>query len=189
VIPRRGRQLLHDAEFAVAVAQRGLHEHAFELRSIGVGYDGGAEAAAALSLAAEIGAGASVPLDVLSVIGDEIPMMSAADWIAATEMPDLSAERREAALANARSAAGQLDVAASVEAVVGDPGLRMRALSETVDLVVVGSRRWGAWSRLVAGSVGETLVHDAGCSVLLVPRPPQRSGRGTRRHRAHEAVA
>jgi nucleotide-binding universal stress UspA family protein len=55
---------------------------------------------------------------------------------------------------------------------VGDPGYEMRAFSGAVDLLVVGSRRWGPVARLVTGGVGETLVTDASCSVLIVPRPP-----------------
>lgn len=49
-ISRRGRQLLYDAPFAVAVASRGLHKHALKLGHIGVGYDAGPEARAALGL-------------------------------------------------------------------------------------------------------------------------------------------
>ena len=54
----------------------------------------------------------------------------------------------------------------------------MRACSEAVDLLVVGSRRWGPMARIVTGGVGETLVTDASCSVLIVPRPaPARRAR------------
>jgi nucleotide-binding universal stress UspA family protein len=70
-------------------------------------------------------------------------------------------------------------------AVVGDPGRTLRNPSEIVDLIVVGLRRWGTVARLLLGSVSETLVADAGCSVLIVPRP----GRVTRRHHATGSVA
>jgi nucleotide-binding universal stress UspA family protein len=35
---------------------------------------------------------------------------------------------------------------------------------------VVGSRRWGPVARLLLGSTGEALLHDARCSALIVPR-------------------
>ena len=43
--------------------------------------------------------------------------------------------------------------------------------SERVDLVVIGSRRWGPVARLLLGSTGEALAHDAACALLVVPRP------------------
>lgn len=89
---------------------------------------------------------------------------------------------RRAALAEAEDAVSALGVPAEVSATVGDPGYELRALTETVDLVVVGSRRWGPLARLVNGGVGETLVADASSSVLIVPRP--RSTRGKRTARA-----
>jgi nucleotide-binding universal stress UspA family protein len=80
---------------------------------------------------------------------------------------------REKALAEAKTASSRLDVAADVFASLGDPGYELRALSETVDLFLVGSRRWGPIARLVTGGVGETLVADASCSIIIVPRPPR----------------
>ena len=44
-------------------------------------------------------------------------------------------------------------------------------LGEQVDLLVIGSRRWGAAARVLVGSTGEAVLHDAGCAVLVVPRP------------------
>ena len=44
-------------------------------------------------------------------------------------------------------------------------------LGEQVDLLVIGSRRWGAATRVLVGSTGEALLHDAACPVLVVPRP------------------
>jgi nucleotide-binding universal stress UspA family protein len=39
------------------------------------------------------------------------------------------------------------------------------------DLIVMGSRGLGAWNRLVLGSVSNTVVHHAKCSVEIVRRP------------------
>ena len=53
----------------------------------------------------------------------------------------------------------------------GRPAGALLALCETVDLLVIGSRRWGPTARLLLGSTGEALMHDAACPVLAVPRP------------------
>jgi nucleotide-binding universal stress UspA family protein len=180
MIGRRGRQLLHNAPFALAVAQRGLHERDLALRSIGVGYDAWPESEVALAVAAALARSAGAKLSVLSVVEDRVPPLTAKEWLALKDWSSVWAAAREDALVRAESAAVALDIPTDVNAVVGDPGLRLRALSETVDLLVVGSRRWGPLARLVSGSVGETLVADSSCSVLIVPRTAKQPRRRAR---------
>jgi nucleotide-binding universal stress UspA family protein len=175
-IGRRSRQLLYDVPFTLALVRRGLHEQNVELRRIGVGYDGGPEAQAALAFAAELGRAAGSRLAIHSVIEDRIPAFTAENWIGSKDLGQMWEGRRRSAHAEAEEAVSLLDVPAEVTSAVGDPGLQMRALSEHVDLVVVGSRRWGPLARLVSGSVGETLVSEAHCSIMIVPRPPVSGG-------------
>lgn len=40
-----------------------------------------------------------------------------------------------------------------------------------VDLIVMGSRGLGTWNRLLMGSVSNSVVHHANCSVEIVRRP------------------
>src|SRR5215207_613417 len=49
-------------------------------------------------------------------------------------------------------------------------GLRDIASGEGADLVVVGSTHRGAVGRVLPGSVGELLLHDAPCPVAIAPR-------------------
>jgi nucleotide-binding universal stress UspA family protein len=170
-IGRRGRQLLVGSPFAVAVAQRGLHERQFELAKIGVGYDAGPEAESALEFAATIARGAGARLSVMSVVEDHIPALTPSEWIASSGHEQRWEHERTAALLATETRIADLGVVADASALVGDPGLKLRALSQMMDLIVVGSRRWGVIARLVSGSVGETLVSDAGSSVLVVSRP------------------
>ena len=58
-----------------------------------------------------------------------------------------------------------------VEVLRGDPAGVLLELSERVDLLIIGSRRWGAMARVLLGTVGEALLHDASCPILIVPRP------------------
>ena len=184
-IGRHGRQLLYDAPFALGLAARDLHEHGMRLGAVGVGYDGGPEAEAALGMAADLARAADARLLVRRVVEDRVPVLGGDAWIA---MADWSHEQmwetaRQNALAQARETALELGAASEMSATIGDPGYEIRALSEAVDLVVVGSRRWGPIARLVTGGVGETLVRDASCSILIVPRPPASRKRGASRRR------
>jgi nucleotide-binding universal stress UspA family protein len=186
-IGRRSRQLLYDAPFtpqklpfSLALARRGFHEQSVELRRIGVGYDCGPEAQAALAFAAELGRATGSTLAIHSVIEDRVPVFTAEKWIGSKDLGEMWEGRRQSAQTEAEEAASLLDIPTEVTGAVGDPGLQMRDLSERVDLLVVGSRRWGPVARLVSGSVGETLVSEAHCSIMIVPRPPVARGPHTR---------
>lgn len=76
----------------------------------------------------------------------------------------------------AEPAAGRTGARATVETVAGRPADALRELSSNVDLLVIGSRRWGPAWRVLLGSTGEALLHDAACSVVAVPRPAPNSG-------------
>lgn len=178
-IGRRGRQLVHDVPFAIAVTRRGLAEQPVRLRRIAVGEDGGPEAQVAKATAIELCRASGATLVIASVIDDRYPMIVGAVPSSLPEFERAWAEDRAAAEAEQEEAASQLDIDAEVHAVIGDPGLELRRLSDQVDLVVVGSRRWGPIARTVNGGVGETLVADAGCSVLIVPRPDDQAGSAT----------
>ena len=54
---------------------------------------------------------------------------------------------------------------------LGRPASALLKLSQEVDLLLIGSRRWGPVARVILGSTGEALLHDASCPVLVVPRP------------------
>lgn len=58
----------------------------------------------------------------------------------------------------------------TTEAVIGSP---QRVIVETAqewcaDLIVVGSHGYGFWSRVLLGSVSNSVLHHAPCSVLVV---------------------
>jgi nucleotide-binding universal stress UspA family protein len=170
-ISTHGRQLLHDLPFALALAPRGLHLAPVRIEHIGAGYDGGPEARAALEFAGKIGRATGATLAVASVIDNRIPALSLVQWIAPDSWQQIWDGRRDLAQAAAEQAVSPLRLDAEVTATVGNPGAELRDLTEHIDLMVVGSRRWGRLARMVVGGVGETLVADAACAVLIVPRP------------------
>ena len=58
----------------------------------------------------------------------------------------------------------------SSEVLFGSPDSRIVETAEetTVDLIIVGSHGYSRWERLLLGSVSDSVVHHAPCSVLVV---------------------
>lgn len=71
---------------------------------------------------------------------------------------------------DATNAVRATGAAADVRVVRGAPADELAALSAEVDLLVIGSRRWGATARVLLGSIGKTLTHDSSCAILVAPR-------------------
>jgi nucleotide-binding universal stress UspA family protein len=175
-IGKRTRQLLCHFRTALAVAPLGISTHPSRLRlaHIGVGYDGSAESEAALGLAGSIAVAAGARVSVRAVVDDRIPGLVWSRYareeltVMWSELltPELGALRVKAqAAADATGASVEVDVRR------GRPADELRELGEGVDLLVIGSRRWGATARVLLGSTGEALLQDATCPVLVVPRP------------------
>jgi nucleotide-binding universal stress UspA family protein len=172
-IGKRTRQLLCHFECPLAIAPRGMHsEPDIELKRIGVGYDGGPESDAALELAGSM-ARAGAELRVRAVVDDRVPVLlrSALRGLVATEWTNIIAEEQQRLHDQAVAAAAATGATANVEVLRGRPADALLALSGEVDLLVVGSRRWGPAARVLLGSTGEALLQDAACPVLAVPRP------------------
>lgn len=173
-IGQTGRRLLDNMPAALAVAKRGLHEEGLELKTIAVGYDGGPESEGALELADAIATNADVELLIETINPEPLPavsvgVLSTEDWGAVIE------EERRGALELGRSAAAGTSARVHVDARVSDPGRELRAISNDVDIMVIGSRRWGAFARVALGGVGETLAADCGCSLIITRRAPASS--------------
>lgn len=174
-IGKRTRQLIGEAECALAVAPRGLRERrSWGLHRIVVGYDGGVESKAALALAGSIADAADAELQVCAVVDDRVPLLlrSPLDRLLTRSLWREAVAEYIAELGqDAHAAARLLGSRAQVEIQSGRPAGVLLELGRQADLLVVGSRRWGALSRLLLGSTGESLLHDAECPVMVVPRP------------------
>jgi nucleotide-binding universal stress UspA family protein len=173
-IGKRTRQLLGYFDGSLAVAPRGLAEKPdFSVRRIGVGFDGGPEATAALAAASSMAASGGVPLRICMAVDDRVPMLlrSAFDGLISAEWRDVIKKEMSRRHAELEALATQITADASTEVVPRRPADALLALSQDVDLLVIGSRRWGAAARVMLGSTGEALLQDAACPVLTVPRP------------------
>jgi nucleotide-binding universal stress UspA family protein len=173
-IGKRTRQLLSEFDCPLAVAPRGLHTKTDAgLARIGVGYDAGPESDAALALARWLASTARAELRICGVVDDRVPFLlrSALRDVIAVEWHDVIEEEERMLRSKASAAAHVPGAQATVEIFRGRPADALLALSAEVDLMLIGSRRWGPAARVLLGATGEAVMHDAACPVLVMPRP------------------
>jgi nucleotide-binding universal stress UspA family protein len=68
---------------------------------------------------------------------------------------------------------GFKDVDISSEVLFGSPDSRIVETAEEIgaDLIVIGSHGYNRWERLLLGSISNSVVHHAHCSVLIARTP------------------
>lgn len=172
-VGRHGRQIVHDARCPVALAARGVASEPGRPRRIVVGIDGSPESHAALAAAQELAGDDASRIVVVAVAEDKLP----------TTMAPLGAPLQigqwESIVQARRAHAAQLidEVTAddrwAGQVLVGDAAEQLGEAAKGADLLVIGSRRWGALARVVIGSTGDELLREAPGSLLLVPRPAE----------------
>jgi nucleotide-binding universal stress UspA family protein len=175
-IGKRTRSLLGHYGHPLAIAPRGLRNlppHGF--KRIGVGYDGSLESTAALALADALALAAGAAVAVIGVVDDRVP---ASGWLALAQSNFGDPQWETVVAGEVRalqermiSAAGTLSAQASTMVSRGRPAAMLLAASRELDLLIIGSRRWGPVARLLLGSTGEAVAHDAACPLVIVPRP------------------
>jgi nucleotide-binding universal stress UspA family protein len=156
------RSALDGAPCAVAIASRGYAKHAKPIASVGVAYNASPESKAALNTAQELAAEHKATVSALEVVS--IPSYATSGLVAA----DIG-EGIVALLDDANTRMRQLDDVDG-HAVYGIAGEELAAFGARLDLLVVGSRSYGPWRRLVLGSTSDYLERHARCSLLVLPR-------------------
>ncbi|HTP21310.1 MAG TPA: universal stress protein [Solirubrobacteraceae bacterium] len=154
------RAALNGAPCAVAVAPAGYCDHFRTVRRIGVGYDGSLESKKALEIARELAATHHAELSACTAVSVPLPTIG----------PGPMAPRViERLLHNARERIAELGGVTPM-AGYGPPLEVLASYSASVDLLVVGSRSYGAIGRLVHGSTSDELARTARCALLVLPR-------------------
>lgn len=124
--------------------------------------------------------------------GDEIRIVSVVDMAVplaidiyggylpdTTELEKTARENAVKLLDNAvdqvRERFPNVDLNVSSDTLFGSPESRIVETAEDMrpDLIVVGSHGYNRWERLLLGSVSDSVVHHAPCSVLVVRCPPE----------------
>lgn len=164
------QQLLSGAACPVAVAPNGYNEQqAGTLATVGVAFDGSAEAERALDGARHLARKAHARLRIITVVErlafGAVPVSTMAPAASARRV--VEAELRsihEAALANDRGV--------ECEGVFreGNPADVLIEQSHEVDLLLAGSRGYGPLSAVLLGSTTRELTREAGCPLIIIPR-------------------
>ncbi len=139
--------------------------------------DGGKQCDAAVESIQRLALAEGDEIKVISVVDMALPM---AIDIYGGFLPDTS-EIEKTARENAaktvsetseklRSYAESGKVKVSTDVLFGSPDSRIVETAEewSADLIVVGSHGYSRWERLLLGSVSDSIVHHAPCSVLVV---------------------
>lgn len=167
-------KLLHGAPCPVAVAPVGYAEGApHGLGTVVAAFDGNEESAAAVELAARLAVAAGAALRVVAVVDTFGAMYIGLERGTVLDVVERELRERLGHLV------GRLPVEARCEERVLRGPVPRTLLSEVeqgVDLLVVGSRGYGAIGSVFLGSVSGDLVRQAACPVLVVPRRADQQG-------------
>ena len=136
-----------------------------------VGFDGSSHAQAALEWAMREASIHDEQLTVLTVeqiaaTGLQGMLVFPADD---TFLIDARVSAREAVAKAAAQLGGRVPPSVTVQAIFGMPAAALIEASKDADLLVVGSRGVGSFTRLLPGSVSSQVIHHAYCPVVVVP--------------------
>ena len=139
---------------------------------ITVGVDGSANAHHALEWAMREAGAHHTALTVLTVHPVAGNYWTGHPKVMLEDQPAVEAARQAAEDVVAK-VAGQLGetqpASVSIKAANGFPAEELIKASRDSDLLVVGARGGGGFSRLALGAVSNQVVHHAGCPVVVVP--------------------
>lgn len=141
-----------------------------------VGVDGSNHSQRALDWAVHEAALRQVPLSVISVYRNMVGYWGGG--VAFPEDPAIAGQARtvaQEATEKALALAGDARPAGiTVEVMSGLPAEELIRASKDAQMIVVGSRGTGGFSRLLLGSVGAQIAHHARCPVVIIPAEDRR---------------
>jgi nucleotide-binding universal stress UspA family protein len=167
-----GAGLLHGSRCPVAIAPRRYEERAqgSALERIGIAFDGSPESHAALEAAIAIALRTGGFVHSFTVLE---PL----DWSPSLTRPGLmppaefDQARRESAQTTAEHPLEAIPegLRGASEVLHGSVVDALSAVSSELDVLVCGSRGYGALRRVMAGSVARGLAHRAECPLIVIP--------------------
>jgi nucleotide-binding universal stress UspA family protein len=161
-------RLLSGSRVPVAVAPRGYEAPIGQAPLIGVGFDGGDEAEAALEWAADFARAVGGRLRVIAV---HEPMAFGGVGVVTVPTASVSELMHRELENETKEAVARLD-GVEAEAVLTDGNAAAVLAGQTseLDLLVLGSRGYGPLRSVLLGTVSEATVAEAQSPVLIVPR-------------------
>jgi nucleotide-binding universal stress UspA family protein len=160
------RRVLTDAPCAVAVAPVSYAARATTMRRIGVAYNGSPESTEALGVARSLAHERRAHLSAFEAV--RAPLYVHDPWNADAEIEDRveEARRQVVALGGLQAQAG-----------CGDRVDELAHYGESVDLLVVGSHRYGPLDRLTERTTSQRLADTATTPIVVLPRTEKQVGR------------
>ncbi len=155
------RGSLNGAPCAVAVAPAGYAAQPKPLGTIGVAYDGSPESKLALDAARALAEPTRATVRALCIVTLEPYSYSALGPAVLTNISE-AVDEAEAAMKSLEGV--------ECHAEYGFPSADLADFAAHVDLLVVGSRGYGPWGRIVHGSTSNRLAHHTRGPLLIVPR-------------------
>jgi nucleotide-binding universal stress UspA family protein len=165
-----GEKVLAGAPCPVAVAPRGYADDPHgRLMRIGVAVDGGDESDLALTQAVALAERLNASLTIVSVLGAPPIGYGGMPGVAVGDFDRMQREFTDKVLE--RSAARvPKGLPVTLRRLEGDPAQRLAAVSESFDLMLIGSRGYGPLRRVLLGSVSAPVMRAAHCPLLVTPR-------------------
>jgi nucleotide-binding universal stress UspA family protein len=168
-----GEHLLRDSPCAVGIAPRGFAlSPQVHLQTLAVAYDTSPESEAAVRFAADLAEPHGAALRVLTPLDAHLAGHPSPVAVGAyLEIARSKHERLQIALDDLDQLLGSLPRGLRVEnsLIDGDPARRLLEETESgIDLMVMGSRGYGAAARALMGSVLGTVIRSASCAIITV---------------------
>jgi nucleotide-binding universal stress UspA family protein len=175
VVGSTAERVIHGAPCPIAVVPHGFDDG--ELRSLGVAFTASAEGEQALRSGVALAHGSGATLRVITVQPEKqgsVVVPHASDvGRAGLDEEKTAAQHRvvvEQAVAAAVENAGGGALEAEIEIVYGDPAESLLGFTQTLDLLVMGSRAYGPQRAVLLGGVSRRVITAARCPVIVLPR-------------------
>lgn len=162
-------QALNGATCAVAVAPSGYADHSSEILEVGVAFNGSPESLNAIAVARVLAEETSANLSAFEAVELPLYALPAGTWGTHEEITSED-------LATARHRIEELGSDVEAHVSCGEPVRQLAIYSDSVDLLIAGSRGYGPLGRLVHGSTTRRLARVARCPLLILPRWDVQSG-------------
>ena len=164
-------RLLHGAPCPVAVVPLGYRTHATPAQPVvGCAYRSTEDGAAALGAAEELALALSGSLRVMQVIEPLARLYDSGEM--PLNVPEINAsiyaDTERVLMERAARLSSNLESEATLQS--GKPADVLIGLSETVDILVMGSRGYGPLKAVLLGGVSGQVIRSAACPVVVVPR-------------------
>lgn len=173
-----GERLVHGAPCRVAIAPRDFEPRSERPRTIGVAYDESPEARAALAWATQHAEASGASIVVMTAF-EPIWVPAGPPGSVSYGFHDLERGQRDEARQRLADAVDALpdSVHAKGHLLEGSPVHALSKHAEGLDLLVMGSRAYGAVRTVLLGGVSHRLVREAPCPLMVLPRSARPAGR------------